>query len=343
LNDDVKLVLTQLVHEEGSAFYGDLRRAEARLWAVAGGYRPAEVVVLVAALRAGVAEELAATNPGLVAISVRWLSTRMARSYGIEPEASRWAVESWAGALGVGTAAQSDAPAAPSSPVAPLPSQPPPSPRHPPPSEPPGWGRPPPDRRRRVAAWVPWVATGVVVVVSAAVLVAVLVRTASSPAHEGRTTGTTAATSESTTATSATAAATGQQATLTVPPGLNLGTGDVQVTLLWDNGNDLDLHVVDPSGAEIYFSNPRSSTGGSLDHDDTAGCSTSGTHVENVFWPTGGAPPGRYRVVVKNYTSCGSPTQYRLRVTVGGHVIRDSTATLAATDGTESPPFEFTR
>src|SRR5436305_2777682 len=35
------------------------------------------------------------------------------------------------------------------------------------------------------------------------------------------------------------------------------------------------------------------STGGTLDHDDTAGCSSTGTHVENVFWPKGGAPSGR--------------------------------------------------
>jgi hypothetical protein len=84
-------------------------------------------------------------------------------------------------------------------------------------------------------------------------------------------------TTTSTATTPTTAAA--QAGALTVPPGLNLGTGDVQVTLLWADGNDLDLHVIDPSGAEIYFTNAQSPTGGTLDHDDTAGCASTGTHV----------------------------------------------------------------
>jgi hypothetical protein len=143
--------------------------------------------------------------------------------------------------------------------------------------------------------------------------------------------------------TPATSTAPAQASTLVVPPGLNLGTGDVQVTVLWADGNDLDLHVVDPAGAEIYFSNPHSPSGGTLDHDDTAGCTSSGTHAENVFWPTGAAPPGRYRVFVKNYGSCGSPSQYSLRVTVGGRVVITATGSIAATEGAESPPSVFTR
>jgi hypothetical protein len=132
--------------------------------------------------------------------------------------------------------------------------------------------------------------------------------------------------------------------TLTVPPNLNLGTGDVQATLLWNNGSDLDLHVVDPSGTEIYFSNPQSSTGGKLDHDDTAGCSSSAsTHVENIFWPRGGAPSGRYKVFVKNFDPCSAPADYTLRVTVNGQVIHNETGTLPASDNAESTPFEFTK
>ncbi|MCU1450170.1 MAG: hypothetical protein JWP02_2340, partial [Acidimicrobiales bacterium] len=131
--------------------------------------------------------------------------------------------------------------------------------------------------------------------------------------------------------------------TLTVPPDLNLGSGDVQATLLWANGSDLDLHVVDPRGDEIYFSRPQSASGGTLDHDDTAGCNSTGTHVENVFWPRGGAPSGRYRVFVKNYDPCPAPAQYELKVTVGGQVIYDRTGTLPATSGAESAPVEFTR
>jgi hypothetical protein len=128
---------------------------------------------------------------------------------------------------------------------------------------------------------------------------------------------------------------------LAVPPGLTLGTGDVQVTLVWADGNDLDLHVIDPSGAELYFSNPKSPTGGTLDHDDTAGCSSTGTHVENVFWPAGGAPPGRYRVFVKNYTSCGAPSRYSLQATAKGRIAITSSGTVGAHEGDQTPVSEF--
>jgi uncharacterized protein YfaP (DUF2135 family) len=132
-----------------------------------------------------------------------------------------------------------------------------------------------------------------------------------------------------------------QAAQLVVPPGLTLGTGDVQVTLLWADGNDLDLHVIDPSGAEIYFSHPTSSTGGTLDHDDTAGCSSTGTHVENVFWPTGRAPAGRYRVFVKNYTSCGSQSRYSLQAKVRGLAVITTSGSVGAHEGDQSPMSEF--
>ena len=41
-----------------------------------------------------------------------------------------------------------------------------------------------------------------------------------------------------------------------------MGTGDVQATLRWNNLNDLDLHVTDPEGNEIYYSHASSPTGG---------------------------------------------------------------------------------
>ena len=30
-------------------------------------------------------------------------------------------------------------------------------------------------------------------------------------------------------------------------------TGDVQISLMWDNSNDLDLHCTDPSGERIFY------------------------------------------------------------------------------------------
>jgi len=54
--------------------------------------------------------------------------------------------------------------------------------------------------------------------------------------------------------------------------GARAGRGAVAISLMWDNRsptkkNDLDLHVVCPSGAEIYFGNRSSACGGELDVD----------------------------------------------------------------------------
>jgi uncharacterized protein YfaP (DUF2135 family) len=102
-----------------------------------------------------------------------------------------------------------------------------------------------------------------------------------------------------------------------------LGTGDVQVTLQWDNTADLDLHVVDPNGEEIYYSHNRSASGGELDVDANAGCGGSlSSPVENVFWPYGEAPLGRYRVFVVYYKECDNEgaTAWRVRTKVGGSI-----------------------
>ncbi|HYF47348.1 MAG TPA: DUF6777 domain-containing protein, partial [Acidimicrobiales bacterium] len=106
-----------------------------------------------------------------------------------------------------------------------------------------------------------------------------------------------------------------------------LGTGDVQVTLQWAGGVDLDLHVIGPDGAEINYGSRTSPSGGMLDQDAQSGCSAC---VENVFWPTGGAPPGEYQVWVVNFT--GSPeTSYSLDIRVGGEIIASPGGTVGAT------------
>jgi ribosomal protein S27E len=47
-------------------------------------------------------------------------------------------------------------------------------------------------------------------------------------------------------------------------------SGDVQITLIWFNVNDLDLHCIEPGGGEIYFGRRRSRSGGELDVDMNA-------------------------------------------------------------------------
>ncbi len=101
-----------------------------------------------------------------------------------------------------------------------------------------------------------------------------------------------------------------------------LGTGDVQVTLRWQSTADLDLAVTDPTGATVDYGNQTSPSGGTLDVDSNAGCSTPTTSpVENVFWPTGGAPDGQYTIAVTYFDVCPGgegPQPFELTFLVNG-------------------------
>lgn len=101
-----------------------------------------------------------------------------------------------------------------------------------------------------------------------------------------------------------------------------LGTGDVQVTLRWESNADVDLHVTEPDGTEIWFGSPGpTSTGGRLDVDSNVGCVQEAS-VENVFWPTGGAPTGEYTIGVDGYevAGCGSGA-YTVTAKVRGETV----------------------
>lgn len=97
-------------------------------------------------------------------------------------------------------------------------------------------------------------------------------------------------------------------------------TGDVQISLMWDNFNDLDLHCVDPGGERIFYGHKRSSSAGELDVDMNARPPYSAQPVENIYWPTNGAPEGRYQVSVVHY-SLHAPvndTPYTIAIKQGG-------------------------
>jgi hypothetical protein len=108
------------------------------------------------------------------------------------------------------------------------------------------------------------------------------------------------------------------------------GQGDVQVSLLWSGSSDLDLHVIEPSGEEIAYYSPVSSTGGTLDVDVIPDEDETGQHIENVFWPEGQAPVGSYTAFVHHYGSwTGAPASYSMQVKVNGVIIHSETGTLA--------------
>ena len=77
-------------------------------------------------------------------------------------------------------------------------------------------------------------------------------------------------------------------------------SSDVQVSLMWNNYNDLDLHVVCPSGERIHGGNRKSACGGELDVDANVR-PDSRKPVENVVWPEGEAPAGTYQVFAHYY------------------------------------------
>jgi hypothetical protein len=81
-------------------------------------------------------------------------------------------------------------------------------------------------------------------------------------------------------------------------------SGDVCCRLAWFNHDDLDLHMIEPDGYEIYFGTRlrKSPGGGALDVDMNAGRGTTRTPVENIFYESvSKMKEGKYRLFVHNF------------------------------------------
>ena len=88
---------------------------------------------------------------------------------------------------------------------------------------------------------------------------------------------------------------------------ISVGTGDVQVNVTWDSRADVDLHVVDPLAEEVYWQHKTAVSGGTLDLDSNAGCSSDGPRAENIFWASGLiAPHGDYVVRADYWSNCAA-------------------------------------
>jgi hypothetical protein len=114
---------------------------------------------------------------------------------------------------------------------------------------------------------------------------------------------------------------------------LNGSSGPIQVTLEWHENNprareDLDLHLVDPTGCEMYFGH-KDCASGSLDLDQNASCANTdnvggaGNDTENIiFTPNTDPPHGNYEVWVVDWSdSCDgdTPNPFFYTVTVRYH------------------------
>jgi hypothetical protein len=112
--------------------------------------------------------------------------------------------------------------------------------------------------------------------------------------------------------------------------GVQVKVGDPQFTLIWDTDDvDLDLHVIEPGGKEIYWEDPKGNNGGELDVDNTKGYGP-----ENIYWLVASEDPGAEKVkgpgpsgVYKWYVvywggfgGISKPTHWQVRVKHAGKV-----------------------
>jgi hypothetical protein len=112
---------------------------------------------------------------------------------------------------------------------------------------------------------------------------------------------------------------------------LEVGNGELQVNLTWNTDADLDIHVFEPDGNEIFWNNTVSSTGGQLDLDANVNCGN--VSVENIFWDQ--IPPvGTYTVSIENFQACSQvASDFIITVTVPDQAPMLFTGSVTEADG----------
>ena len=119
-----------------------------------------------------------------------------------------------------------------------------------------------------------------------------------------------------------------------IDEGCGYSSGNIQITLAWNSGADIDMYVTDPAGETISYSHTQAASGGHLDHDARGNCrpDQSNNTIENVFWDSPQPPSGTYQVALHYWGECNSnagPTSTTLSIAVGGSVIGAYNYTLA--------------
>ena len=111
---------------------------------------------------------------------------------------------------------------------------------------------------------------------------------------------------------------------------IEAGTGVLQVSCSWDKANDVDLHLVEPNGEEIYYNNEYSENGGELDVDSNADCYLDYINNENITYSEEAViDDGKYTVRVDFYSYCAVPTNTTFIVATryNGKIITPATGT----------------
>jgi hypothetical protein len=89
---------------------------------------------------------------------------------------------------------------------------------------------------------------------------------------------------------------------------VGISKADVVVTIMWNTDRtDVDLHVIEPSGEECYYSHPNTKSGGRLTQDVTQGYGPEMYVLEK-------APKGKYAVKAKYFSSDRSRLTTRTKV-----------------------------
>jgi hypothetical protein len=128
---------------------------------------------------------------------------------------------------------------------------------------------------------------------------------------------------------------------------IQVGTGEVQVSVSWNAESDVDLHVVEPGGEEVYYGNTSSEAGGTLDLDSNPACSIDHKKNENITWAN--APSGTYTVRVDYFAGCSvAQSDYVVTVQRKGHPAETFTGSFTgpgdgggAGDGVDITTFTF--
>ena len=105
---------------------------------------------------------------------------------------------------------------------------------------------------------------------------------------------------------------------------IEAGTGKLQVNCSWDQPNDVDLHLVEPNGTEIYYGNATSQNGGELDVDSNAACGIDNINNENITYSDNDiVETGEYIVRVDFWSNCDvtNNTNYMVTAYYNGHIL----------------------